>query len=104
MLSRFEGFLLFNIEVILHITPITFSEKLRVKLTVMKQIIVSILLFTASANLLFGQSNKEALIKEAEEKLKTNNATIAQLRIKNMMQFINQKKLPRLTCNNFPTP
>jgi len=45
----------------------------------MKQKIVSILLYTASANLLFAQSNKEALIKEAEEKLKTNKATISQI-------------------------
>ena len=79
MLSGFKGFLLLNIEVILHITPTGFSEKFPVKLLVMKQIIVSILLSAASADLLFGQSNREALIKEAEEKLKTNKATISQV-------------------------
>ena len=46
---------------------------------VMKQMILSILLCTAIANLLFAQSNKDALIKETEEKLKNNNATISQI-------------------------
>ena len=45
----------------------------------MKQILSSILLCAASADLLFGQSNKETLIKEAEEKLKTNKAAISQI-------------------------
>lgn len=45
----------------------------------MKQIILSILLFIASADLAFGQLDKDALIKEAEEKLKTNKATISQI-------------------------
>ena len=45
----------------------------------MKQIILSILLCMAAANLLFGQSGKDELIKEAEEKLKTNKATISQI-------------------------
>lgn len=79
LLYGFKGFLLFSIEVILHITVITFSEKIPVKLIIMKQIIVSLLLCTAFANLLFGQSNREVLIKEAEEKLKTNKATISQI-------------------------
>jgi len=37
------------------------------------------LLFIATANVLFSQNNKETLIKEAEEKLKTNEATISQI-------------------------
>ena len=45
----------------------------------MQQIILSILLSIASANLLFGQSGKDALIKEAEEKLKTNKANTSQI-------------------------
>ena len=45
----------------------------------MKQIILSILLCTALTNSLFSQQNKDALIKEAEEKLKTNKATISQI-------------------------
>ncbi len=60
-------------------TPISFSAKILVKLIVMKQIILSLLLCTASANLLVGQSNKETLIKEAEEKLKTNKTTVSQI-------------------------
>jgi len=46
---------------------------------IMKQFILSILLCTASANFIFCQLNKDALIKEAEEKLKTNKATISQI-------------------------
>ena len=53
MLSSLKGFLLFSIEVILHITLISFSEKMPVKLMVMKQTILSLLLFPASASLLF---------------------------------------------------
>lgn len=45
----------------------------------MKQIVLSILLCTASSNLIFCQLNKDALIKEAEEKLKSNKATISQI-------------------------
>ena len=45
----------------------------------MKQIILSILLYTALINPLFAQQNKDALIKEAEEKLKNNQATISQI-------------------------
>jgi protocatechuate 3,4-dioxygenase beta subunit len=44
----------------------------------MKQMIFSILLCTALAGSLFSQ-NKDALIKEAEEKLKTNKASISQI-------------------------
>ena len=45
----------------------------------MKQIILSILLATTLINPLFSQQNKEILIKEVEEKLKNNNATISQI-------------------------
>ena len=45
----------------------------------MKQIILSILLCTAFFNVCFCQLNKEALIKDAEDKLKTNKATISQI-------------------------
>ena len=45
----------------------------------MKQISLSLLLYVALASSLFGQQNKEVLIKEAEEKLKNNNATISQI-------------------------
>ena len=45
----------------------------------MKQISLSLLLCVALASSLFGQQNKEVLIKEAEEKLKNNNATISQI-------------------------
>jgi protocatechuate 3,4-dioxygenase beta subunit len=45
----------------------------------MKQIVLSILLCTASLNLVFCQLNKDALIKEAEEKLKSDKATISQI-------------------------
>ncbi|HEU5164109.1 MAG TPA: hypothetical protein VFU29_01145 [Chitinophagaceae bacterium] len=56
----------------------------------MKQIILSILLYTPLINPLFAQQIKDDLIKEAEEKLKK---TIRQLspkfsQIKNMMLFI----------------
>ena len=47
----------------------------------MKQINLSILLCAALASSLFGQQNKDALIKEAEEKLKNNQATISQILI-----------------------
>ena len=45
----------------------------------MKEIILSILLCTALSNDSFCQLNKETLIKDAEEKLKTNKATISQI-------------------------
>jgi len=45
----------------------------------MKQIILSILLATTLINPLFSQQNKETLIKEIEEKLKNNTATISQI-------------------------
>ena len=45
----------------------------------MKQISLSILLCIALAGSLFGQQNKDALIKESEEKLKNNQATISQI-------------------------
>jgi len=45
----------------------------------MKKIILSILLFIASVNFAFCQLEKDALIKETEEKLKTNKATISQI-------------------------
>jgi len=45
----------------------------------MKQIILSILLCTALTNSLFSQQNKDALIKEVEERLKTNKVTISQI-------------------------
>jgi protocatechuate 3,4-dioxygenase beta subunit len=45
----------------------------------MKQIILSILLFIASANLAFAQLDKDALIKEAEGKLKNNKTSISQI-------------------------
>jgi protocatechuate 3,4-dioxygenase beta subunit len=45
----------------------------------MKEIILSILLCTAFSNASFCQLNKETLIKEAEEKLKTNKASISQI-------------------------
>jgi endonuclease III len=45
----------------------------------MKQIILSILLYTALINPLFSQQNKDALVKEAEEKLKNTKATISQI-------------------------
>jgi len=45
----------------------------------MKEIILSILLCTAFSTISFCQVNKETLIKEAEEKLKTNKATISQI-------------------------
>src|SRR6185436_17276998 len=46
---------------------------------VMKEIILSILLCTAFSNASFCQVSKETLIKEIEEKLKTNKATISQI-------------------------
>jgi len=45
----------------------------------MKEIILSILLCTSISNASFCQLNKETLIKESEEKLKTNKATISQI-------------------------
>lgn len=45
----------------------------------MKQIILSILLAAALINPLFSQQNKEALIKEVEEKLKNNKTTTSQI-------------------------
>ena|SRR5258705_3237074 len=45
----------------------------------MKQIILSILLCTAFSTISFCQLNKEALIKDAEDKLKTNKTTISQI-------------------------
>jgi protocatechuate 3,4-dioxygenase beta subunit len=45
----------------------------------MKEIILSILLCIAFSNASFCQVNKETLIKEVEEKLKTNKATISQI-------------------------
>ena len=45
----------------------------------MKQITLSILLFAALATPLFAQQNKDALIKEAEEKLKNNQAAVSQI-------------------------
>ena len=48
-------------------------------LIAMKEIILNILLCTALWNASFCQLNKETLIKEVEEKLKTNKATISQI-------------------------
>jgi hypothetical protein len=45
----------------------------------MKSLSLTTLLFIATANVLFSQNNKETLIKEAEEKIKTNKATISQI-------------------------
>jgi len=45
----------------------------------MKQISLSILLYAALVSPLFGQQNKDVLIKETEEKLKNNQATISQI-------------------------
>jgi len=45
----------------------------------MKEIMLSILLCTTISNASFCQLNKETLIKEVEEKLKTNKATISQI-------------------------
>ena len=45
----------------------------------MKEIILSILLCTTFSNVSFCQLNKETLIKEVEEKLKTNKASISQI-------------------------
>ena len=45
----------------------------------MKSLFLTALLFIVTANLLFSQNNKETLIKEAVEKLKTNKATISQI-------------------------
>src|SRR6188474_1032149 len=45
----------------------------------MKTLLLTALLFIVTANLLFSQNNKETLTKEAEEKLKTNKATISQI-------------------------
>jgi len=45
----------------------------------MKSLSLTTLLFIATANVLFSQNNKETLIKEAEQKIKTNKATISQI-------------------------
>jgi len=45
----------------------------------MKQISLSLLLCATLASSLFAQQNKDALIKEAEEKLKNNKASISQI-------------------------
>ena len=45
----------------------------------MKQITICILVFIAFANSLCSQINKDELVKEAEEKLKTNKLTISQI-------------------------
>ena len=45
----------------------------------MKEIMLSILLCTTISNASFCQLNKETLIKESEEKLKTNKTTISQI-------------------------
>jgi protocatechuate 3,4-dioxygenase beta subunit len=45
----------------------------------MKSLFLTTLLFIATSNELFCQTNKETLIKEAEENLKTNKATISQI-------------------------
>jgi len=49
------------------------------KFKAMKEIVLSILLCTSFSNVSFCQLNKETLIKEVEEKLKTNKATISQI-------------------------
>ena len=45
----------------------------------MKYLIKGILLFISFSSFIFSQTNKETLIKEAEEKLKNNKATISQV-------------------------
>src|SRR4249920_2156446 len=45
----------------------------------MKSLSLTMLLFIATSNVLFSQNNKDALIKEAEEKLKNNQASISQI-------------------------
>ena len=45
----------------------------------MKNLFLTMLLFIASVNVLFSQPNEETLMKDAEEKLKTNKATISQI-------------------------
>src|SRR6187431_2091356 len=45
----------------------------------MKSFFLTTFLFIATAHFLFSQNNKETLIKEAEEKIKTNKATISQI-------------------------
>jgi len=45
----------------------------------MKSLSLTTLLFIATSNILFSQNNKEILIKEAEEKIKTNKATVPQI-------------------------
>jgi len=45
----------------------------------MKQITISIFVFIALSNSLCSQTNKNELVKEAEEKLKNNKATISQI-------------------------
>jgi len=67
------------IEVILQITLTSFSARSPMNFIAMKEIILSILLCTAVSTVSFCQLNKEALIKEAEEKLKINKASISQI-------------------------
>lgn len=45
----------------------------------MKSLSLTMLLFIATVNVLFSQPNEETLMKDAEEKLKTNKATISQI-------------------------
>jgi len=45
----------------------------------MKSLFLTALLFIATSNVLFSQGNKETLLKEAEEKLKTGKTTISQI-------------------------
>ena len=45
----------------------------------MKNLFLTMLLFIATVNVLFSQPNEETLMKDAEEKLKTNKATISQI-------------------------
>lgn len=45
----------------------------------MKQVIICVVLFATLSNFSFCQTNKDGLINEAEEKLKTNKATISQI-------------------------
>jgi len=67
------------IKVILQITVTSFLQDHRSIFIAMKEIILSILLCTAFSIVSFCQVNNETLIKEAEEKLKTNKATISQI-------------------------
>jgi len=45
----------------------------------MKSLFLTLFLFITTANVLLSQNNKETLIKEAEEKLKTEKTTISQI-------------------------